>query len=118
MTMAKEATPVLSGAIPSLELFMSKWEALAETHPKLEPFIEAGLAKAREYYTKMDLTQAYVIAMGEHPFPFYYAVLLMNFDLLVLNPVIKMTWIQNQWGSRYIGMAERMVKDEVVVTFS
>ena len=116
--MAKEATPVLSGAIPSLELFMSRWETLAESHPKLLPFIEVGLAKAREYYAKMDLTLAYVIALGERPFPLYCAVLLMNFDLLVLNPMIKMTWIQKQWGSRYIKMAERMVKDEVLVIFS
>lgn len=64
MVMAKEATPVLSGAIPSLELFMSKWELLAEKHPNLQPFIEAGLSKAREYYTKMDLTRAYVVALG------------------------------------------------------
>ena len=65
MVMAKEATPVLSGAIPSLELFMTKWELLAEKHASLQPFIEAGLAKAREYYKKMDLTQAYVVALGE-----------------------------------------------------
>jgi hypothetical protein len=117
MTMAKEATPVLSGAIPSLELFMSKWEALTETHPNLQPFIEAGLVKAREYYSKMDLTRAYVIALGECPFPLY-CVLLTNFNLSVLNPMIKMTWINKQWESKYIEMAEHMIKDEVVITFS
>jgi len=65
MVMAKEATPVLSGAIPSLELFMTKWELLAEKHPSLQPFIEAGLSKARGYYKKMDLTRAYVVALSE-----------------------------------------------------
>lgn len=97
---------------------MSKWEALAEIHPKLQPFIEVGLAKAREYYAKMDLTRAYVIALGERPCPLYCAVLLMNFGLLVLNPMIKMSWIKKQWESSYIEMAERMIKDEVVGTFS
>lgn len=76
--MAKEATPVLSGAIPSLELFMSKWESLAECHQRLQSFIEAGLVKAREYYAKMDLTRAYVIAMGEPPFLLCCAALFMN----------------------------------------
>ena len=117
MTMAKETTPVLSGAIPSLELFMSKWEALADIHLNLRPFIEAGLVKAREYYSKMDLTRAYIIALGECPFPLY-CVLLMNLHLSVLNPMVKMSWINNQWGSNYIEMAERIIKDEVVITLS
>jgi hypothetical protein len=65
MTMAREATPVLSGAIPSLELFMSRWELLASKYPNLAPFINAGLVKAREYYAKMDSTRAYVISLGK-----------------------------------------------------
>jgi hypothetical protein len=44
---------------------MTKWELLAEKHPSLQPFIEAGLSKAREYYKKMDLTRAYVVALGD-----------------------------------------------------
>ncbi len=65
MTMANEATPVLSRAILSLKLFMSKWELLADSHDNLRPFIEAGLQKAQEYYVKMDLTHAYVISLGK-----------------------------------------------------
>ena len=64
MSMAKEATPVLSGAVPSLELFMTKWERLVSKCENLRPFLKAGLDKAREYYIKMDLTSAYVIALG------------------------------------------------------
>ncbi len=65
MTMANEATPVLSGAIPSLKLFTLKWELLADSHDNLQPFIKAGLQKAQEYYAKMDLTCAYVISLGK-----------------------------------------------------
>ena len=65
MTMAREATPVLSGAIPSLELFMSQWKLLASKHPNLTPFINAGLEKAQEHYAKMDSTCAYVISLGK-----------------------------------------------------
>lgn len=62
--MAKESTPVLSGAIPHLEQFMTSWESLAQKNEVLRPFIEEGLIKAREYYCKMDFTQAYVISLG------------------------------------------------------
>lgn len=63
--MANETVPTLSSAIPSLELFMTKWESLAEKHTNLRPFIEAGLIKAREYYKRMDDTRAYVLALGQ-----------------------------------------------------
>jgi hypothetical protein len=43
---------------------MTKWERLMDKCENLRPFIEAGLDKARAYYIKMDLTSAYVIALG------------------------------------------------------
>lgn len=114
--MAKEATPVLSGAIPLLELFMSKWESLAKKNVVLRPFIEEGLVKAREYYCKMDLTRAYVISLGwllESCFCWLLALSLTNLLSLVLNPIIKLTWIKKHWEDKYIEIAEHMVKEEV-----
>lgn len=72
MSLAKEATPVLSGAVPAFELFMTKWESLAEKFENLGHFIEVGLVKAREYYAKMDHTRAYVIALCEFAERFCY----------------------------------------------
>ena len=48
---------------------MTAWEALAVSQPHLAKFINAGLQKLREGYNKMDLTRAYVMALGEflHP---------------------------------------------------
>ena len=48
---------------------MTAWEALAVSQPHLAKFINAGLQKLCEGYNKMDLTQAYVMALGEflHP---------------------------------------------------
>ena len=48
---------------------MTAWEALAVSQPHLAKFINAGLQKLREGYNKVDLTQAYVMALGEflHP---------------------------------------------------
>ena len=36
---------------------------------------------------------------------------------IVLNPMIKMTWIRKQWEAEYIEMAEEMVIDEVSIRF-
>jgi len=33
--MSAEQTPILSGAIPSFEMFMTAWEQLGEKHPWL-----------------------------------------------------------------------------------
>lgn len=61
--MSKEKNPVLAGAIPTIERFMTNWERLAVKQPRLAPAIRAGLKVANKYYRKMDDTQAYVVAM-------------------------------------------------------
>lgn len=61
--MSGETTPILSGAIPAFELFMSKWEQLSTDFPRLKPVIAPGLEWATIYYTRMDRTRAYIIAM-------------------------------------------------------
>lgn len=63
--MSGEKNPLLSGAVPAFEMFMSAWEDLARNHPRLEAWIEGGLQWAKEYYNKFDDTKAYVIAMRE-----------------------------------------------------
>lgn len=61
--MSSESTPILSGAIPSFELFMTSWENLAEMHPRLEKWISIGLEYASTYYGRMDRTRSYIISM-------------------------------------------------------
>jgi len=63
--MSAERTPVLSGAIPCFEMFMTAWEQLGAKNPNLEPYINKGLGRAVKYYGKMDQTRAYVVSMGE-----------------------------------------------------
>ena len=63
--MSKETTPILSGAIPTFETFMTSWEKLAAEVPHLKPLIAPGLDWASMYYRKMDRTRAYIIAMCE-----------------------------------------------------
>ena len=61
--MAAEKTPILSGAIPAFEIFMSQWEKLSKEHPRLKDLIKPGLDWAYMYYNRMDRTKAYIIAM-------------------------------------------------------
>jgi hypothetical protein len=75
--MSSEKNPVLAGAVPSFERFMSVWEDLAadESMQDVAPAIQAGLKRAYKYYNRMDRTSAYVINMCEYQF---YAVLINN----------------------------------------
>jgi len=66
--MSAERTPILSGAIPAFELFMTAWEQLGEKHPRLARWTNIGIEWAKKYYSKMDKTNAYVIAMCEFKF--------------------------------------------------
>ena len=67
--MSSERTPILSGTIPAFEMFMSKWEKIADSNTEmlriLKPLVKPGLEWASMYYSRMDGTQAYVISMRE-----------------------------------------------------
>jgi hypothetical protein len=61
--MSGESAPLLSGAIPAFELFMTRWEKLEEEKPYLARFIDKGLDSAYKYYKRMDRSRVYIIAM-------------------------------------------------------
>ncbi len=63
--MSAESMPVLSGAVLSFEIFMSRWEKLRTKYPELKPWVDVGLKWAERYYTHMDNTDAYVVVMCE-----------------------------------------------------
>ena len=61
--MSEESSLVLSGTIPSFEIFMTTWEDLSEHHPHLETIIKPGLDLAYKYYTWMDRSLCSIVAM-------------------------------------------------------
>ena len=61
--MSSKRTPVLCGAIPVFEKFMTEWEDMMKATPRLKKYIQPGLACACDYYVRMDDTRAYVITM-------------------------------------------------------
>lgn len=60
--MSAESTPILSGAIPAFEMFMTHLEQLSK-QPRLKQLVKPGLDWACKYYARMDRTRAYTIAM-------------------------------------------------------
>jgi hypothetical protein len=76
--MSVDANPILAGAIPAFEMFMTSWERLAAKHPRLKPWIDVGLDWATTYYSRMDLTTSYIIAMGRCRVPHTFFVLTYN----------------------------------------
>lgn len=63
--MSGERTPILCGAIPAFEMFMTTWEDMVEKHRNLKQLIQPGLNVAYEYYNRMDRTRAYAITMRQ-----------------------------------------------------
>ena len=61
--MSGETTPILCGAIPAFEMFMTTWEKIIEEHPRLEWLVWPGLDWAYKYYGRMDRTRAYIVTM-------------------------------------------------------
>lgn len=58
-----ENTPLLAGVIPVFEVFLTGWEKLSQKKKHLAPFIQCGLNRAKEYYNRLDMSNAYIVAM-------------------------------------------------------
>jgi hypothetical protein len=72
--MSAEKVPILSGAMPAFEMFMTAWEQLSTKCTRLSKWTSVGLEWAVKYYKRMDGTNAYIIAMCgfEQCFPFLH----------------------------------------------
>lgn len=61
--MFRQSMPILSGAILTFKMYMSKWEKLANDHSHMKSIIQEGLNWVYKYYNQMDNTKVYVVAM-------------------------------------------------------
>jgi len=62
--MSAEKTPTLAYSMIHFEMFMTRWEQLAETNSALKPYIDIGIEWATKYYQRMDNSRAYIICMS------------------------------------------------------
>jgi hypothetical protein len=108
--LAKEKTPVLAGTIPLIEIFMSRWDVLVEKRPWLKPYIDEGLKWAKKYYIRMDQTSAYIIGMCKLSDRLRCFVLIVP---LVINPAVRLSWINNNWEDEWKDKAIVVIKSVV-----
>lgn len=95
-----------------LELLMSEWEDRLEDE-KYEPVhdaLQAGIKLLEKYYRRADDTDAYFIAHGMGH---------LNFDShtlyfwLVLDPVLKLEYIEAAWEEKYLKIGMKQLKSQV-----
>ncbi|KAJ6467257.1 ribonuclease H-like domain-containing protein, partial [Mycena sanguinolenta] len=100
--MSTENTPILAGAIPAFELFMTSWKAMLDDVDlqveNIRNFIHPGLAIAKKYYNRMGETDAYIIAM-------------------FINPSIRFEWIKKNWSAVEQEDAKNIILDKVHLLF-
>ena len=106
--MSSESTPILSRAIIHFEMFMTGLEELGKHHKILKPWTQIGLRWATKYYIRMDDTDVYVITMCTF-IDCYILLLGRQPILIVLNPAIHLSWIEDQWDDQYIENSKGMI---------
>lgn len=109
--------PRLGLSVPYFELFMTGWEGLRDSQVRLKPWLNIGLKWALKYYSRMDDTTAHVIAMRTLSYHIFKNTNLANFSTVV-EPSIRMSWIEDHWGDDYIHTAKNTIFDMVRASVS
>ncbi|KAH7903783.1 ribonuclease H-like domain-containing protein [Hygrophoropsis aurantiaca] len=96
--MSGEKTPRLGQAVPSFENLRLNWENLAVIAPHCAPYIAIGMYRVNENYQRMGRTRAYSITMCKHRRQVCVLVLFNISPSTVVDPCIRLTWIDQNWG--------------------
>nr|VWO96606.1 C2H2-type domain-containing protein [Ganoderma boninense] len=86
---SSDKVPTLHRVVPALEALCTKWEKKLDD-PKyavFHPALQAGLDKLNKYYTKLDNSDVYILA-------------------LLLHPYYKLRYIEKKWGGHAEQQAE------------
>jgi hypothetical protein len=111
-SLSSERTPTLSYSLPFYHAISDKWEHLKKTYPLLSPYIEIGIRKVEGYVKKSNLSRTYLLAVCESLFPFQVTCLLMRWPL-VLNPCLKMRWIEKNCSADVVQRTKKTALDTV-----
>ncbi|KIK98011.1 hypothetical protein PAXRUDRAFT_135057, partial [Paxillus rubicundulus Ve08.2h10] len=97
-TMCRESIPLIGGAFPSYETFLTQWTSLslACDHPQLVSFISSGLELANHYHDHLGHIKAYLFAMCKSSY--YYNTIYLTSILQKL-----LTCVFNYCGWSSIG---------------
>lgn len=89
---SSEKIPTLHRVIPALEALCTRWEKKLKK-PKYalyHPAIKTGLAKLNKYYTKLDHTHVYILALREYALIQSLCMLANVVYMTVLHPYYKL----------------------------
>jgi hypothetical protein len=100
-----------------MELLMSRWEELLE-EVEYEPVhhtLRAGIALLEKYYHRADDTDAYFIA---HSKSYCLSIVETHISMiLVLDPAIKLDYLNAAWDQEYIDKGMERFKAQVRLKF-
>ena len=92
-SLSSQRTPTLSYSLPFYDSIISKWGDLKQVYPLLSPYIQIAIQKVEQYVGKSKRSRTYLLAVCRPPFSFKF-ISMLTWRLLVLNPCLKMEWIE------------------------
>lgn len=101
-----EKRPSIWRGLPVLESLQTSWEGKRED-PRFSLYdgaLQEGLEKLGKYYSRLDKKPIYVLSLGTSIFPLPDTV---AYELTVLHPYYKMTYIDTYWGGEEEQAAEK-----------
>ncbi|KAF9641828.1 hypothetical protein BDM02DRAFT_3061842, partial [Thelephora ganbajun] len=93
-SLSSDRTPTLSYSLPFYHSIIDEWEHLKKVYPLLSPLIEIGINKVESYINKSKLSRTYLLAT-------------------LLNPCLKMDWIEKNCSTNDVQKTKRMALDMV-----
>ena len=111
--MSTEKTPVLSLVIPAFEELMEQWKEIAAFIPHCAPLIKIGLIWADKYNERMGATNAYAVAMCQSGELFTMFDISQTHNFIVIDPAIRMSWVQTHWDEARSNAAKSFILDLV-----
>jgi hypothetical protein len=111
-SLSTSSTPTLSYSLPLYHSVVAKWEDLKYDYPLLAPYIEVGIRKVAKYVDKSRLSRTYLLAVCKlYLFCDIGYVLTPLFP--VLNPCLKMKWVENNCPTGTVQEMKTMALDAV-----
>ncbi|QRV92764.1 AC9 transposase [Ceratobasidium sp. AG-Ba] len=91
--LSAEKTPTLALAFPVYETVIEAWDQLCIAIPELSYAITCGISKIRKYIDQTQGASVHALSM-------------------IVNPALKLSWIQEHWTPAQASQAEATIKSE------
>lgn len=113
--LSHEQAPTLSMALPAFELMLTGLKVKRAKHPRLSHAIDAGIDKLKGYMQIARQNKVYALAMSPS-YTLIFTFLISVTDcapVSVINPTLKLDWIQEHWSHDEAKCAEDWIRGSV-----